>query len=63
MVGVSLVEGWQRNAGGKNEGIFHYAIENKCRKNARNRPFHYVDEKKGSYRQLSIILMKRQGVN
>jgi hypothetical protein len=29
MVSVSLMEGWQRNAGGENEGIFHYIIENK----------------------------------
>jgi hypothetical protein len=52
----------RKNAGGKNEGIFHYVIENKWRKNARNRPFHYVDENKGSYSRLSIILMKIKGV-
>jgi hypothetical protein len=52
----------QENAGGKNEGIFHYVVENKCRKNARNRAFHYVDEKKSSYSRLSIILMKRKEV-
>jgi len=51
-----------KNRAGKNEGIFHYVIENKWWKNARNRPFPYVDGKKGSYRQLSIILMKKQGV-
>ena len=52
----------RKNAGGKNEGIFHYVVENKRIKNVRNRPFHYVDEKKSSYRQLSIMLMKRNGV-
>jgi hypothetical protein len=51
-----------KNPGGKNEGIFHYVIENKCRKNARNRPFHYVDENKDSYSRLSIMLMKRKEV-
>jgi hypothetical protein len=48
--------------GGKNEGIFHYVIENKWWKNVRNRPFHYVDENKCSYKQLSIMLMKRKAV-
>jgi hypothetical protein len=48
--------------GGKNEGIFHYVIENKRWKNVRNRPFHYVDEKTGSYTRLSIILMKIKAV-
>jgi hypothetical protein len=52
------VAGERKNAGGKNEGIFHYVIENKWWKNVRNRPFHYVDEKKGSYSRLSIMLMK-----
>jgi hypothetical protein len=54
---------WQKNAGGKNEGIFHYVIENTCIKNVRKEPFHYVDEKKDSYGRLSIMLMKRQGVS
>ena len=53
-----LVAGQRKNAGGKNEGICHYVIENKCIKNVRNRPFHYVDEKKDSYSRLSIMLMK-----
>jgi len=52
------VAGSRKNAGGINEGIFHYVIENKWCKNARKRPFHYVDEKKGGCRQLSIMLMK-----
>ncbi len=51
----------RKNAGGKNEGIFHYVIENKWWKNVRNRPFHYVDENKGSYSRLSIMLMKING--
>jgi hypothetical protein len=38
-----------KNAGGKNEGIFHYVIENKCIKNVRNGPFHYVIEKSATY--------------
>ena len=29
-------------------------------KNVRNRPFHYVDENKYSYKRLSIILMKKR---
>ena len=49
----------RKNAGGKNEGIFHYVIENKWCKNVRKQPFHYVDEKNSSYRQLSIMLMKK----
>ena len=48
----------RKNAGGKNEGIFHYVIENKCCKNVRNRPLHYVDENKDGYSRLSIMLMK-----
>jgi hypothetical protein len=52
----------KKNAGGKNEGIFHYVVENKWRKNVRNMPFHYVDEKKDSYSCLSIMLMKRKEV-
>jgi len=52
----------KKNAGGKNEGIFHYVIENTCSKNARNRPLHYVIEKKYSYRHLSIMLLKINGV-
>jgi hypothetical protein len=63
IVSSLLVARWQKNAGGKNEGIFHYVVENKCRKNVRNRPLHYVDEKKGSYSHLSIMLMKRNGVS
>ena len=35
-----------KNAGGKNEGNLHYVIENTWRKNARNPPFHYVNENK-----------------
>jgi hypothetical protein len=50
-------DGTAKKRGGKNEGIFHYVIENKWWKNVRNRPFHYVNEKKGSYRPLSIMLM------
>jgi hypothetical protein len=34
------------NAGGKNEGKFHYVIENTCRKNVSLWPFHYIDENK-----------------
>jgi hypothetical protein len=45
--------GQRKNAGGKNEGIFHYVIENKWWKNVRNRPFHYVDEKKTGYSKSS----------
>jgi hypothetical protein len=37
--------GREKTRGGKNEGNLHYVVENKCRKNARNRPFHYVIEK------------------
>ena len=37
--------GDQENAGGKNEGNFHYVVENKWIKNVRNQPFHYVIEK------------------
>ena len=51
--------GQRKNAGGKNEGIFHYVVENTCIKNVRNESFHYVDEKKGGYSRLSIMLMKR----
>ncbi len=54
--------GQRKNAGGKNEGIFHYVVENTCIKNVRNEPFHYVDEKKGGYSRLSIMLMKRNGL-
>jgi hypothetical protein len=50
-----LVAGRRKNAGGKNEGIFHYVIENKWWKNVRKQPFHYVDENTGSYSSLSII--------
>jgi hypothetical protein len=63
---IELVHSWwqgsEKMRGGKNEGIFHYVVENTCRKNVRNRPFHYVDEKKGSYTRISIILMKRKAV-
>jgi hypothetical protein len=31
-------------------------------KNARNGPFHYVDENNSSYRRLSIILMKSKAL-
>jgi hypothetical protein len=55
--------GQRKNAGGKNEGIFHYVIENKCRKNVRNRPFHYVDENKYSYGRLSIMFIKIKDVS
>jgi hypothetical protein len=34
------------NAGGKYKGKSHYVIENTCRKNARNRPRHYMHENK-----------------
>jgi len=51
-----------KKRGGKNEGIFHYVVENTCIKNVRNEPFHYVDEKKGGYSLLSIMLMKRNGL-
>jgi len=50
----------RKNAGGKNEGIFHYVIENKWWKNVRDRPFHYVDENKRCYKRLSIMLMKKR---
>jgi hypothetical protein len=33
-----------KNAGAKNEGNLHYVIENKWRKNVRNRSFHYITE-------------------
>jgi phosphopantothenate synthetase len=36
---------WLKNAGGENAGNLHYVVENKCRKNARKRSFHYVIEK------------------
>jgi len=52
----------KKTRGGKNEGIFHYVIENTCSKNARNWALHYVIENKCSYMQLSIMLMKRKGV-
>jgi hypothetical protein len=58
-----LLTGQRKTRGGENEGIFHYVIENKWCKNARKRPFHYVDEKTGGYSRLSIILMKRKGVS
>jgi hypothetical protein len=32
------------NAGGKNEGKFHYVVENTCRKNVSLLALHYVDE-------------------
>ena len=35
-----------KNAGGKNEGKFHYVVENTCRKNVSLGAFHYVDENK-----------------
>jgi hypothetical protein len=35
-----------KNAGGKNEGKFHYVIENKCRKIVGLLAFHDVDENK-----------------
>jgi hypothetical protein len=35
-----------KNAGGKNEGKFHYVIENTCRKNVSLWAFHDVDENK-----------------
>jgi hypothetical protein len=34
-----------KNAGGKNEGNFHYVVENKWIKNVRFRAFHYIIEK------------------
>jgi hypothetical protein len=34
------------NAGGKNEGKFHYVVENTCRKNVSLWAFHDVDENK-----------------
>ena len=33
------------NAGGKNEGMFNYVVENKYRKNVRFMAFHYITEK------------------
>jgi hypothetical protein len=38
-------EGRRKNAGAKNEGKFHYVIENTYRKIARYDAFHYVIEK------------------
>jgi hypothetical protein len=38
-------EGCRKNAGAKNEGKFHYVIENTYRKIARYDAFHYVIEK------------------
>jgi hypothetical protein len=35
-----------KNWGGKNEGKFHYVIENTCRKNVSLWAFHDVDENK-----------------
>jgi hypothetical protein len=35
-----------KNAGGKNEGKFHYVVENTCRKNVTLWAFHHVDENK-----------------
>jgi hypothetical protein len=32
--------------GGKNEGKFHYVVENTCRKNVSLLALHYVDENK-----------------
>jgi hypothetical protein len=61
-----LTSSWRRSRektrGGKNEGIFHYVVENTWWKNVRKRPFHYVYENKDSYKHLSIILMKIKGV-
>jgi hypothetical protein len=34
------------NAGGKNEGMFHYVVENTCRKNVSLWALHDVDENK-----------------
>ena len=45
MVNCTALRSGFKNAGGKNEGIFHYVIENKCMKNVRNRSLHYVIEK------------------
>ena len=36
-----------KNAGGKNEGKFHYVIENTCRKNVSFMAFHDVIENTG----------------
>jgi hypothetical protein len=44
--------------GGGNEGIFHYVIENTCRKNVAFWPFHDVIENNCTYTSLSIICMK-----
>ena len=41
---IALPSG-SKNAGGKNEGKFHYVIENKWRKNVRNQPLQDVVEK------------------
>ena len=49
-VSLFLVPRWRKNAGGKNEGEFHYVIENKWRKNVGFPPFQDVDEKKGERR-------------
>jgi hypothetical protein len=35
----------QKTRGGKNEGIFHYVVENTWIKNVRFGAFHYVIEK------------------
>ena len=43
-VNLFLWIGLQKTGGAKNEGNLHYVIENKCRKNVRNRPFRDVDE-------------------
>jgi hypothetical protein len=34
----------EKTRGRENEGKSHYVIENKCRKNVRNRPRHYMHE-------------------
>jgi hypothetical protein len=58
IVRLFLETGQRKKAGGKNEGIFHYVIENKWCKLVRKRSFHYVYENKYSYSHASIILIK-----
>ena len=57
-----LVAGQRKNAGEKMKVSSIMLLKTNGGKNVRNRPFHYVDENKGSYSRLSIMLMKRKEV-
>jgi hypothetical protein len=43
---MQYIDSTSENAGGKNEGKFHYVVENTCRKNVTLWAFHDVDENK-----------------